>query len=229
MRLEPHTSAVIYRTSLASRTSARPACLGSTRCPVEWSVPTAPSSSPSTPRPSGPVIAPYQPSGSGATAKAQRESVPPRVAKWKNALLDLSLRNKLINYTDRAGYRLEVPGPALGRFEDAVNDGTRITLMASDEVKEIDIARGIRYGRDLPERERELLLADKHSAYIDITAAAYKTKLRYLAYKARTIIEETGANNLYLTFGMLNWRFDDRELRSPLVLVPVTTEHRQSR
>ncbi|KZS74439.1 hypothetical protein A4G29_03440 [Mycobacterium kansasii] len=52
--------------------------------------------------------------------------------------------------------------------------------------------------------------------------AAYKTKLRNLAAKARTIIEETGANNLYLTFGMLNWRFDDRELRSPLVLVPVT-------
>jgi hypothetical protein len=170
----------------------------------------------------GPVIAPYQPTGSEATAHSQIESVPPRVAKWKNALLDLSLRNKLINYTDRAGFRLEVPGPALAQFEDAVNDGTRISLQASDVVKEIDVARGIRYGRDLPERDRQLLLADKNSAYIDITAAAYKTKLRSLANKAKTIIEETGANNLYLTFGMLNWRFDDRELRSPLVLVPVT-------
>jgi Protein of unknown function (DUF4011)/Swt1-like HEPN/AAA domain/REase_MTES_1575 len=170
----------------------------------------------------GPVIAPYQRSGSDTTTHTQKGPIPTRVAKWKNALLDLSLRNKLINYTDRAGYRLEVPGPILSRFEDAVNDGMRITLAASDAVKEIDVARGIRYGRDLPERERELLLADKHSAYIDITAAAYKTKLRYLAAKARTIIEETGANNLYLTFGMLNWRFDDRELRSPLVLVPVT-------
>ena len=144
------------------------------------------------------------------------------MAKWKNALLDLSLRNKLINYTDRAGYRLEVPGPALGRFEDSVNDSMRVTLVASDAVKEIDVARGIRYGRDLPEREREVLLADKQSTYIDITVAAYKTKLRNLASKAKTIIEETGANNLYLAFGMLNWRLDDRELRSPLVLVPVT-------
>jgi hypothetical protein len=169
-----------------------------------------------------PVIAPYQPTGSGATTHSPKESVPPRVAKWKNALLDLSLRNKLINYTDRAGFRLEVPGPALGQFEDAVNDGTRIILQASDAVKEIDVARGIRYGRDLPERDRQLLLADKHSAYIDITTAAYKTRLRSLASKAKTIIDETGANNLYLTFGMLNWRFDDRELRSPLVLVPVT-------
>jgi hypothetical protein len=170
----------------------------------------------------GPVISPYQRPSSEAITQTQMESVPPRVAKWKNALLDLSLRNKLINYTDRAGYRLEVPGPALGRLEDTVNDGTRITLLASDAVKEIDVARGIRYGRDLPEQEREVLLSDKNSTYVDVTAAAYKTKLRYLAYKAKTIIEETGANNLYLTFGMLNWRLDDRELRSPLVLVPVT-------
>jgi hypothetical protein len=170
----------------------------------------------------GPSIAPYQPTG-GRHTRSEPDAIPPRVSKWKNALLDLSLRNKLINFTDRAGYKLEVPGPALGRFEDAVNDTAKITLLASDEVKEIDVARGIRYGRDLPEQDRELLLADKNSVYIDVTAASYKTKLRYLAYKARTIVEETGANNLYLAFGMLNWRFDERELRSPLVLVPVTT------
>lgn len=169
-----------------------------------------------------PRIAPHQRSGPAAATQRQQESIPPRVAKWKNALLDLSLRNKLINYTDRAGYRLEVPGPALAQLEDAVNDGVRITLLASDAVKEIDVARGIRYGRELPERERELLLVDKRSVYVDITGAAYKTRLRSIAYKAKTITEETGSNNLYLSFGILNWRLDDRELRSPLVLVPVT-------
>ena len=186
------------------------------------------------------VVTQYEPAPAGRSSRrirrrpstkptASSETVPARVSQWKNALLDLSLRNKLINYTDRAGYRLEVPGPALGRFEDAVNASARITLLASDAVKEIDVARGIRYGRDLPEQERELLLADKHSAYIDITEAAYKNKLRYLAYKAKTIVEETGSNNLYLAFGMLNWRFNDRDLRSPLVLVPVSLCDHQSR
>jgi len=158
----------------------------------------------------------------GEKRDAGTEVVPARVSQWKNALLDLSLRNKLINYTERSGYRLDVPGPALGRFEDAVSASSRIALLASDAVNEIDVARGIRYGRDLPERERELLLADKHSAYIDVSGAAYKSKLRYLAYKAKTIVEETGSNNLYLAFGMLSWRFNDRDLRSPLVLVPVS-------
>jgi Protein of unknown function (DUF4011)/Swt1-like HEPN/AAA domain/REase_MTES_1575/Protein of unknown function (DUF3320) len=169
---------------------------------------------------SGPVFVPYTPSP--IKPAAQVESVPPRIGQWKNALLDLSLRNKLINYTDRAGYRLEVPAPALSRFEDDINAGAPITLLGSDEVQSVEVARGIRFGRDLPEREREILLADKRSTYIDITEASYKTKLRYLANKAKTIREETGANNLYLAFGMLAWQYNDRPLRSPLVLVPVT-------
>lgn len=168
----------------------------------------------------GPTIAPYvRPE---TVQQVPQDVVPERVRQWKNALLDLSLRNRLINYTDRAGFALAVPGPALARFEDAINAGARIGLLASDEVSSVDAARGIRYGRDLPEDERTLLLADKHSAYLDVTEAAYKTRLRNLAYKAKTITQETGANNLYLAFGMLNWRFGDRELRSPVVLVPVT-------
>ena len=169
----------------------------------------------------GRPIMPYTSTPAGKLA-ATAETVPARVSQWKNSLLDLSLRNKLINYTERSGYRIDVPGPALGRFEDAVSAAARISLLASDAVQEIDVARGIRYGRDLPEQDRELLLADKNSAYIDVTSAAYKSKLRYLAYKSKTIVEETGSNNLYLAFGMLNWRFNERELRSPLVLVPVS-------
>jgi hypothetical protein len=168
----------------------------------------------------GPIFEPYVPSDTKPAPQA--ESVPARIRQWKNALLDLSLRNKLINYTDRAGYRLDVPAPALSRFEDAVNAGAGFSLVGSDEVQNVDIARGVRFGRDLPEGEREILLADKRSTYIDITAASYKNKLRYLANKAKTIREETGANNLYLAFGMLTWQLNDRPLRSPLVLVPVT-------
>lgn len=168
----------------------------------------------------GPTVAPYASSFSIKRA-VDDTAIPQRITNWKNALLDLSLRSRLINYSDRSGFTLEVPPSALGRLEDDINAGTSITLLGSDEINSVDSARGVRYGRDLPERDRELLLVDKRSAYIDITAASYKTKLRYLANKARTISEETGANNLYLAFGMLNWNFNNRDLRSPLVLVPV--------
>ncbi|UZN03050.1 DUF3320 domain-containing protein [Cellulomonas sp. S1-8] len=168
----------------------------------------------------GPTIEAYRGAPSQGTADDRRD-VPARVSRWKNSLLDLSLRNRLIHYTDRAGFRLEVPGQALARLEDQISAGVTITLVSSDAVAEIDAARGIRFGRDLPEDTREVLLADKRAAYIDITSASYTSKLRYLTYKAKTIVEETGSNNLYLAFGMLSWRFNDRDLRSPLVLVPV--------
>ncbi|MDQ1111893.1 hypothetical protein QE418_001341 [Microbacterium testaceum] len=154
-----------------------------------------------------------------------RTVAPPRVAQWKNALLDLSLRNRLINFTSSAGYQLAVPGAALGRLEDMINAGASVTLLASDDVPEIARERGIRFGRDRDSTEREALLADKRQAHLsDVTQAAYTTRLRALAAKAKTVTEETGANNLYLAFGTLRWEFNDRQLQSPLVLVPVNLE-----
>lgn len=154
-----------------------------------------------------------------------RTMAPPRVSQWKNALLDLSLRNRLINFTSSAGYQLAVPGAALGRLEDMINAGASVTLLASDDVPEIARERGIRFGRDRDATEREALVADKRQAHLsDVTQAAYTTRLRALAAKAKTVTEETGANNLYLAFGTLRWEFNDRQLQSPLVLVPVTLE-----
>ncbi len=168
--------------------------------------------------------APYVP-GEATRSLPGRPVPPPRVAQWKNKLLDLTLRNRLINFTDRAGYALAVPGDALPRLEDMINDRQSISLVPSDGVPQIARERGIRFGRDLEPANREALLADKRQAYLsDITAATYTNRLRALASKAKTLVEETGANNLYLAFGTLRWTFNDRELTSPLILVPVTLE-----
>src|SRR4029078_1956653 len=79
-----------------------------------------------------------------------------------------------------------------------------------------------------PEKRAERV-APRGAPLPDVTAAAYDSRLRSLAYKARTVIEETGANNLYLALGSLLWSLDARELRSPLILVPIrlTTRARQ--
>ena len=52
-----------------------------------------------------------------APVPSSRPEAPPRVQQWKNALLDLSLRNRLINYTERSGLALAVPDSALGALE----------------------------------------------------------------------------------------------------------------
>jgi len=159
------------------------------------------------------------PAASTATA-----TTPHRILQWKNALLDLSLRNRLINFTERGALSLTVPDRHLAGVEDLVNGGTGLTLLASDRTSTIDRERGIRFGRDLPADQLAALLTDKHAVYADVTDTGYTTRLRGLAYKARTVLQETGANNLYLAFGSLVWTVGDRQLRSPLVLVPVVLE-----
>src|SRR6478609_6284608 len=46
---------------------------------------------------------PARPEEPVAPAPSGKPEAPPRVQQWKNALLDLSLRNRLINYTERSG------------------------------------------------------------------------------------------------------------------------------
>ncbi len=147
--------------------------------------------------------------------------VPPRVTQWKNALLDLSLRNRLINFTDRYAVTLTVPEGRLGDVEDVLHDGRQLTLRASDAIPAINEARGVRYGRDLPPEVLAETLISRLSLFTDISAQAYASRLRSLAHKARTLVEETGANNLYLALDTLVWRLEEKELRTPLILVPV--------
>jgi hypothetical protein len=150
-----------------------------------------------------------------------RAPIPPRVAQWKNALLDLSLRNRLINFTDSARIALTVPAEQLARFEDAINQGTPYALLPSDRIAAVHQERGLRFGRELPTDQLEELLTERRQVFSDISEATYLRKMRNLAYSARTLVEETGANNLYLAFGSLIWAVEGRALRSPLILVPV--------
>lgn len=168
--------------------------------------------------------APTVPEKSGKVTPRERAAadVPPRVTQWKNALLDLSLRNRLINFTDTARFPLAVPSTWIGAFEDLVNNGTPISLIPSNQISAIHQERGIRFGRDLPQGELISMLSTKKSVFAEVSVDAYNSKMRSLAYKAKTQTEETGANNLYLALGSLLWELDGRALRSPLVLIPVT-------
>ncbi|GAB2680928.1 DUF3320 domain-containing protein [Thalassiella azotivora] len=165
-----------------------------------------------------------------AAQPSRRADVPPRVQQWKNALLDLSLRNRLINFTERAAVALTVPAERLGAVEDVVHEGKPLHLLPSDLVDQVHVARGVRSGKDLPPDLLAQLLDGRQQMFTDVTTAAYSTRMRNLAYRARTVVEETGANNLYLALGSLVWEWDGKPLRSPLVLVPVrlVTRARQS-
>jgi hypothetical protein len=153
---------------------------------------------------------------------ADTTPVPARVQRWKNALLDLSLRNRLINFADRARFPLHVAEEGLAEFEDYLNGGKAFELLPSDALPAVETQRGVRWGRDLPSESRADLFHTKHQLYTDASTEAYPRLLRALAYKAKTVLDETGANNLYVSIGSLVWKVKDKTVRSPLILVPVT-------
>ena len=114
-----------------------------------------------------------------------------------------------------------MPGAALGALENFVHDGTPITLLPADQLAAVQKERGIATARELPEEQLAELLVERREVHADVTTGGYLPRLRNLAYKAKTVQEETGANNLYLALGSLVWELDGRPLRSPLVLIPV--------
>lgn len=162
-----------------------------------------------------------------AGVDARGRAIPPRVQRWKNTLLDLSLRNKLINFTEIGTVALAAPDGSLPHVEDLLNAGKPITLLPSDRHDHIQRARGVQFGAHLPQDQLHELL-DKGQMFTPVSSDSYLTRFRGLAYKAKTIVEETGANNLYLALGSLNWSVAPKQggprraVKSPLILIPVT-------
>lgn len=156
--------------------------------------------------PSGPEPQEATPTtGLPAAGPPAEPDTPGEVLGWKRGLLDLTLRNPLINRDSRTAVELQVPPHLLGRLEDLVNDRNNLVLEAADasQGEPADL---------LDQRRVRTALEDKE----------HQRRLASMEAQARTIVEETGANNLYLALGTLRWSSVGRALSSPLLLVPVT-------
>ena len=147
------------------------------------------------------------------------QRTPKRVRDWQKSLLDLSLRNPLINRVSRHAVELRVPPALIGEFEDLVNDKEYITLTAGRHrpagLSDEDLQQ---------EQARADSLLKERTVEVELTANERVQRLQALATGARTAVEETGANNLYLAIGTLQWDSDGSRLHSPLILIPVNLE-----
>ncbi len=144
---------------------------------------------------------------------------PKQVRDWQKSLLDLSLRNPLINRTSRHAVELRVPPALIGEFEDLVNDKEYIALAAGRHRPAELSDEGLQQ-----EQARADSLLKERTVEVGLTATERVQRLQALATSARTAVEETGANNLYLAIGTLHWDSDGSRLHSPLILIPVNLE-----
>ncbi|TLF93668.1 DUF3320 domain-containing protein [Nocardia cyriacigeorgica] len=151
------------------------------------------------------------------------DDAPPRVRRWKRALLDLSTRNRLLNLRPSAQViDLHVPARGLPVLDDIIHAGSAITLAPHDDLSSIHQLQGARRAADMEPEVLRAELTDEHRIYAAVPLDTYARRLKNLARTARTMLEETGSSNLYLTLGALIHRTSTgAEARAPLFLLPV--------
>lgn len=152
-----------------------------------------------------------------------RDNAPSRVKKWKRALLDLSTRNRLLNLKASAQVMdLVVPARGLAILDDLVHGEKRISLAAHNDLSSIYSLQGARTAQDIDGATLLQILSKDLTAFVAVSEDTYARRFKRLQRDARTLLEETGASNLYLTFGSLvHSTSTGAEARAPLFLLPV--------
>lgn len=168
-------------------------------------------------------------------ARAQRDAQPlDRLESWKRSLLDLSLRNRLLNFKEgKTAIFLECPDPA--KLEDILSAGKRFKLLGRASVLDGQDGRdptlfASTYKED--GRKRFVLEAmEREELHAHVAEADLEGRLTDLFRTARLAFEEGGANVLYLCLGFLKWSPKEGAgpYRAPLILVPVGLERKSVR
>ena len=159
-----------------------------------------------------------------------------RLAKWKSRLLDLTLRNRLLNFKNTKS-TLPLVVPDLGRLEDAIADGSEFRIRplpaalmegSDPRVAQVHVDRGGRAPLD----DMALEALGNKELIARVVQEALDANLLTIFGAARTGLEEGGANTLYLALGMLRWTEHPAAESShlaPLILVPVSLQRQSVR
>ncbi|MXY51445.1 MAG: DUF4011 domain-containing protein [Gammaproteobacteria bacterium] len=164
----------------------------------------------------------------------ERDEEPPRpqdrIERWQRKLLDLSLRNRLLNFRDS---KQTVPFRCsnVAALEDALADGRRFRgLSLNDENpvgdRSVSAAEAARI-----EEQVERGAFERRQIAVPLTGQEMNTRFRTLFRRANSDLQEGGTNTLFLAAGFLRWKKtegDTRIYRAPLLLIPVKLERRSA-
>lgn len=163
-------------------------------------------------------LAPATP-GSGSTMT--------RIDQWKSRLLDLSLRNRLLNFREtKSNIQLLTAAPE--RVEDELAAENELALRPRPKFLSDDDPR---HAATMSKQQR----ADALTAHLTdelqsgrlhthLAEDEHAKRLTELFRAARNALDENGTSTLFAAVGILEWReteHSDRVYRAPLLLVPV--------
>ncbi|CAG9933153.1 DUF4011 domain-containing protein [Candidatus Nitrotoga arctica] len=152
-----------------------------------------------------------------------------RLNRWQRKLLDLSLRNKLLNFKP-SKKAIVVLCKKPGKLEDILADGKEIKLLPLPDISggeggRDEVAHMRMHGTSLTDEFVNEALEHSNTVYALLSKTVLDSSLIEIFRQAKLDIEEGGANTLFLAIGFLAWKKDMKDpkrYKAPLVLIPVT-------
>ena len=152
-----------------------------------------------------------------------------RMDVWQLKLLDLSLRNPLLNTQPGSKRHLPLLLPDVPAMEDKLSDGAAFRVKSVPETY-WSITSQVQHGRNSELMSQHLTdcvksMFQNNELASDLPPQQLQRQLQALYLATRREMEESGANTLYIACGFLKWyRRDTRErraFRAPILLLPV--------
>ena len=152
-----------------------------------------------------------------------------RIERWQAKLLDLGLRNRLLNFAD-SKRTVTFLCPDVAFLEDKLADNKSLKIISLPEQnplgdRDASLHRETR-GQDLHrDFAADALLRGEVSSMLE--PKELEARLIALYRQAKSDLTEGGTNTLYLAVGVLRWKkkpTDERSYRAPILLLPVKLE-----
>ena len=150
-----------------------------------------------------------------------------RIDQWKSKLLDLSLRNRLLNFKPTKS-TIPILSTVPEQLEDTLAANVELSVQPKPKLMGESDPRNAKLYTDQQKSEwlagflKDELAQCRMRTGLEETEHIRRVTELYRA--ARLAVEENGTNTLFLAVGVLEWReteHADRVLRAPLLLVPV--------
>ena len=144
----------------------------------------------------------------------------------RKELLDLTLRNQLLNFKSRAKTITIVNQSPINLFQTLVLQEHKMYFVANKKDKKEDKSS---VWDHIPFDISMFSEGDKKLA-TDLTPKELQKRLYYINNQAKTMLQEQGYNILYLAIGFLHWKDKSKPRqvnKAPLVLIPVSMERKK--
>lgn len=166
-------------------------------------------------------------------AEALNSTPDDRLDRWQKKLLDLSLRNRLLNFS-ATRQTLKLVCADVASLEDSLAAGDRFRVISIKDENPIGNRDPQLYrqqtGKDI-ELEFAATAFEKGQVCAAETGKETQARLTTLFRKAKSDLAEGGANTLFMAVGFLRWKKspnDERAYRAPLLLLPITLSRKSA-